>query len=109
MFYTLLQAHEGVREEHVEQVGHRHIEALGPLVELADVFIGDFWLIEPMPRHTRPPQDGSRAGEAGLVCPGGRKVGFAGVSVLDGWQDSGIVKADDFTVRAEVVVKPLDA
>jgi hypothetical protein len=76
---------------------------------MADMFIRDLRLIESLPRHAYPPRIGSRAGNVGLVFPGGRQIGFAGIGVLDGWRDVGVVIADDFAVRPEVMLKPFDA
>ena len=41
-------------DERIEQVGHGDVESLGPLVEMANVFISDLGLVQSMSRHSPP-------------------------------------------------------
>jgi hypothetical protein len=44
-----------------------------------------------------------------FVIPGGRRVIFAALGILDRCLVLGVEIADDFTVLAEVMLKPFDA
>lgn len=52
VFYALLQAHQCVREQRIDEAGHWHVQALGPLIQLLDMLILDPWLVHSTPLLT---------------------------------------------------------
>src|SRR5882672_3422697 len=51
----LLQACQCMCQERIDEAGHGHLQALSPLVEIANVLISNLWLIESTLRHRCPP------------------------------------------------------